>query len=168
MDYICPAISFGAKNIGSAWLSIRPPQLAGTTRNDLLTTLIQRYERRFLVQHLSKPPLALTVTAAFLAASVDGLFHVSLDPTAHPPSAASRCRRTSQAHRPASVAPTQGDAALMILRRYCMDRMRDGAGALLVIEHHAEIAHVDPAFKELKLYNPPRDQSRLSSHPIRV
>jgi hypothetical protein len=31
------------------------------------------------VQHLSKPPLALTVTAAFLAASVDGLFHVSLD-----------------------------------------------------------------------------------------
>jgi hypothetical protein len=48
-------------------------------RNDLLTTLIQRYERCLLVQHLSKPPLALTVTAAFLAASVDGLFHVSLD-----------------------------------------------------------------------------------------
>jgi hypothetical protein len=34
-------------------------------RNDLLTTLIQRYERCFLVQHLSNPPLALTVTAAF-------------------------------------------------------------------------------------------------------
>ena len=58
-------MSFGAKNIGSAWLSIRQPQLAGTTRNDLLTTLIQRCERCFLVQHLSKPPLALTVTAAF-------------------------------------------------------------------------------------------------------
>ncbi len=65
MDYICPVMSFGAKNIGSAWLSIRQPQLAGTTRNDLLTTLIQRCERCFLVQHLSKPPLALTVTAAF-------------------------------------------------------------------------------------------------------
>jgi hypothetical protein len=28
------------------------------------------------VQHLSKPPLALSVTAAFLAASVGGLFHL--------------------------------------------------------------------------------------------
>jgi hypothetical protein len=68
MDYICPVMSFGAKNIGSAWLSMRQP-----LRNDLLTTLIRRYERCFLVQHLSKPPLALTVTAAFLAASVGGL-----------------------------------------------------------------------------------------------
>ena len=28
MDCICPAMSSGAKNIGSAWLSIRQPQLA--------------------------------------------------------------------------------------------------------------------------------------------
>jgi hypothetical protein len=40
MDYICPVMSFGGRNIGSAWLSVRQP-----LRNDLLTTLIQRYER---------------------------------------------------------------------------------------------------------------------------
>jgi hypothetical protein len=44
---------------------------------------------------------------------------------------------------------------------------RMGQG-LLVVKHRAEIAHVDAAFKEVKLYNPPRDQSRLSSHHIRV
>jgi hypothetical protein len=65
MDYICPVMSFGAENIGSAWLSIGPPHLAGTARNGFLTTLIQRYERCFLVQHLSKPPLALTVSGGF-------------------------------------------------------------------------------------------------------
>jgi hypothetical protein len=51
--------------IRSAWLSIRPPQLAGTPRNDLLTTLIQPYEGCFLVQHLLKPPMALTVSGGF-------------------------------------------------------------------------------------------------------
>ena len=47
---------------------MRQPQLAGTPRNDLLTTLIQRYERYLLVQHLSKPPLALTVSGGFFLA----------------------------------------------------------------------------------------------------
>jgi hypothetical protein len=65
MDYICHVMSFGAENIRSAWLSIRQPQLAGTPRNDLLTTLIQPYEGCFLVQHLLKPPMALTVSGGF-------------------------------------------------------------------------------------------------------
>jgi len=29
--------------------------------------------------------------------------------------------------------------------------MPDGAGGLLVIEHRAEIAHVEPAFKEVRM-----------------
>ena len=63
MDYICPVMSFGGRNIGSAWLSVRQP-----LRNDLLTTLIQRYERYLLVQHLLKPPMALTVSGGFFLA----------------------------------------------------------------------------------------------------
>jgi hypothetical protein len=128
MDYICPVVSFGAKNIGSAWLSIKPLQLARTARNDLLTTLSQRYERCFLVQHLSKPPLALTVTAAFLAASVA----VSVGPRAssilvcHMPDSEKHMLLVefpdleigSAAERHATE-QVDGDAALIILQRYC-------------------------------------------------
>jgi hypothetical protein len=38
----------------------------------------------------------------------------------------------------------------MILDATALDRMPDGQG-LLVVEHRAEIAHVKPAFKEVKL-----------------
>ena len=34
-----------------------------------------------------------------------------------------------------------------------MDRMRDGAGALLMIEHRAEIAHVKPVAAHFKFEN---------------
>jgi hypothetical protein len=45
------------------------------------------------------------------------------------------------------VAPTHDDAALMILRRY---RALAGWGGGLVAKHRAEIAHVEPFFKEVK------------------
>jgi hypothetical protein len=82
-------LPFGAENIGSAWLSIGPPHLAGTARNGFLTTLIQRYERCFLVQHLSKPPLALTVSGGFFWPPQLAVFHETLDDRA---SAATRRR----------------------------------------------------------------------------
>jgi hypothetical protein len=68
------------------------------------------------VQHLSKPPLALTVTAAFLAASVDGLFHVSLDRRHN---RLAPLRGALELRRRNVIAPTPDDAALMILQRYC-------------------------------------------------
>jgi hypothetical protein len=39
----------------------------------------------------------------------------------------------------------------MILRRYCTLSHAGWGRGLLVIEHRAEIAHVEPAFKEVKL-----------------
>jgi hypothetical protein len=52
--------------------------------------------------------------------------------------------------RPASIAPTPGDAALMILRRCCgLIACWMGQG-LLVPKHRAEIAHVKPAFGRVK------------------
>jgi hypothetical protein len=53
------------------------------------------------------------------AASLGGLFHVRLD-DAHPPSAASWvCANLERRNGSALVAATHGDAAPMILRRYC-------------------------------------------------
>ncbi len=47
------------------------------------------------------------------------------------------------------MALTHDGAALTILRRYCNGSHADGQ-ELLVIKHRAEIAHVEPAFKEVK------------------
>ena len=50
---------------------------------------------------------------------------------------------------PGLIASTHDDAALMILRHY---RALAGWGrGLLVIEHRAEVAHVEPAFKEVRM-----------------
>jgi hypothetical protein len=45
MDCICPAMLSGAKNIGSAWLSIRPPQLAASFISNVACwqILLQKY-----------------------------------------------------------------------------------------------------------------------------
>jgi hypothetical protein len=52
---------------------------------------------------------------------------------------------------PRSSRRRMGDAARMIVRDAAApDRMPNGA-ALLMIKHGAEIAHVEPAFKEVKL-----------------
>jgi len=67
-----------------------------------------------------------------------------------PPSVASWCPRRRQALCPLAIAPTHDDAALMILRRYCNGSHADGQ-ELLVIKQRAQIAHVEPAFKEVKL-----------------
>jgi hypothetical protein len=39
----------------------------------------------------------------------------------------------------------------MILRRYCNGSHARLEKGLLVVEHRAEIGHVEPAFKEMKL-----------------
>jgi hypothetical protein len=90
------------------------------------------------------------------------VFDLAFDPRPRRPVAAPGARSSaiaSQDHQCASVARanlagamalTHDGAALMILRRYCNGSHADGQ-ELLVIKHRAEIAHVEPAFKEVKL-----------------
>jgi hypothetical protein len=48
------------------------------------------------------------------------------------------------------LGPTHGDGALMILQLYCTGSLAAMGLAALAIKHRAEIAHVEPAFREVK------------------